>query len=263
MAKLYSSNIAEEIAAAGIAYLPADQIYYSKFMYKVELSPVFKGLGLTRQSTCRIDITDPAKARQRLEEFVDTTTNKILNAEKRLDILSWVDRLPDVEYKRRVGGENSIFYFRSADSVLALCKEFPSLINSVTGPISKSHQEAFNNDCNTVMRETLYYKRFRYRITLTCSHEFYEQCGNNLIKWLNSVDNTRWKSQRLRLMQDHLASRAANPRLAVHLSRARNSKVSNPITLFLEHPEDFVYVKLITGGYAIQTQEVVLFSELT
>ena len=255
------------------SFLPADQIYYKKFPYKVELSPVFKGLGPARKAACRIDISDPEKARARLEEFVNTTTNKILNAEKRLDIIAWVDRLPNVEYKRRMGGENSLFYFRNADLVMALCKEFTSLINSVTGPISATHEAALDDTRNIIMREKLYYDRFRYHVTFTDGRDFFEDCGHKLIEWLDGIEKTRWKAHRLHLMRDHYAYHDANPGLAQPLIsqspfnftsvRTRNWPPSRPITLFLTQPEDFVYVKLITSGFIIQSHEIALFDELT
>jgi len=273
MTKLSSSNLVDQIKEAGINFLPADQIYYKKFPYKVELSPVFKGLGPARKAACRIDISDPEKARARLEEFVNTTTNKILNAEKRLDIIAWVDRLPNVEYKRRMGGENSLFYFRNADLVMALCKEFTSLINSVTGPISATHEAALDDTRNIIMREKLYYDRFRYHVTFTDGRDFFEDCGHKLIEWLDGIEKTRWKAHRLHLMRDHYAYHDANPGLAQPLIsqspfnftsvRTRNWPPSRPITLFLTQPEDFVYVKLITSGFIIQSHEIALFDELT
>ena len=266
MTNLSSSNLVDQIKEAGIKYLPADQIYYKRYPYKVELSPVFKGLGPARQAACRIDISNPDKARIKLEEFVQTATNKILNAEKRLDIVSWVDRLPNVEYKRRMGGENSLFYFRNPELVMALCKEFTSLINAVTGPLSERHQDALDDTRNVIMRERLYYDRYRFHITFTDGEDFFRDCGHKLIEWLESIDKCRWKAHRLHLMRDHYQHIADNPGLRqayFKSTRSRPFPPPRPITLFLTNPEDLVYVKLFTSEYVIQHHEIALFDELT
>ena len=145
MTKLSSLELVNKIELAGIKYVPADQIYYKVFPYKVELSPKFKGLGTVNgKRGCQIDVSRPAKARRELEAFNIKIEKVIENVEHREEIKLFVERLPAVEYKHRLGGENSLFYFRDAATVMTLIERYPSVINSVTGPINNEHENVFS-----------------------------------------------------------------------------------------------------------------------
>jgi hypothetical protein len=281
--RLPSIELRLKIISAGVTYLPADQIFYKDFPYKVELSPKFKGLGgASGKKGCQIDISNPVKARQNLAKFNERMEKIISNVEYRLEIREFVALLDDAEYKTRMGGENSLFYFRDTNTVLTLVERYKDVINSVTGPINAEHENVFNKR-NIIVREQLYYGRFRYMIQFDKSKEFVEGIANQLIETLDDMDPSTWRAHKLQTIINYveyknfqakahvkLGAPWATGSLILNKSPSHNLRVSTPLNfpprsviVYLTDPEDYVYIKIMTSEYIIESLEVKLFSELT
>lgn len=263
MAKLTSDELRTQILAAGVQYLPAEQIFYKHYPYKVELSPKFKGLGgVSGKRGCQIDIADPIKGRQKLAEFNEMMDKIFCNVEYRAEIRNFVERLPRVEYKTRMGGENNLFYFRDADLVMLLVDRYRDVINSVTGPLNSEHQEVMD-ERNIVMRDKLYYDRYRYVLEFKFCEEFVPTAAA-IIDYLADLEEKSWRAHRLqtcvRFFEFHAA--ATSTRLT------RNVQAPKPwspdkVQLYLVDGNDYVYIKLLAAEFVTSNHEVVLFDELT
>ena len=275
--------------SAGVTYLPAEQVFYSNYPYKVELSPKFKGLGgVSGKRGCQIDVSDPDKARIKLEEFVDKMNKIFVNVECRKEIKEFVERLPRVEYKSRMGGENNLFYFRDPNIVLMLVERYAELINNVTGPISSEHEDVIN-ESNVIMRDHLYYGRFRYLLEFTYSQDFADRAAIQLKDYLKGLDPLTWRAHRLDSCINyyrHAANRAtANtnstttimPRGGIRSGKTRRtrnlivraavyqhtkSETKRRVQLYLTDGNDYIYIKLLAAEFVLSNHELVLFSEL-
>jgi hypothetical protein len=279
MTKLSSANLCERVKAAGIRYLPADQVFYKIYPYKVELSPRFKGMGgVSGKRGCQIDISDPVRARQKLAEFNEMMNKVISNVEYRFSIREFVDRLPKVEYKSRMGGENNLFYLRDPEIVMILIDRYGDVINSVTGPVSEDHQETMD-DRNIVMREKLYYDQYRYVLEFPFCEDF-ENTAKMILDYLHDLGPDRWRASRLELCVKHFQHHAANGttsplatgqripkrRLGSPMVQAavwRPAPRLEKIHLYLSDPNDYIYIKMMAAEHVLSNHEVVLFSELT
>src|SRR6056297_558937 len=287
MTKLSSANLCERVKAAGIRYLSADQVFYKIYPYKVELSPRFKGMGgVTGKRGCQIDISDPIRARQKLAEFNAMMDKVISNVEYRFSIREFVDRLPEVEYKSRMGGENNLFYLRDPEIVMILIDRYGDVINSVTGPVSEDHQEIID-DRNIVMREKLYYDQYRYVLEFPFCEDFVP-AATMILDYLNDFGRDRWRASRLDLCVKHFQHHAANgnaspisitPRTFAgrHVRRKpvviggtgyqttqwRPPPQQRKIHLYLSDPNDYIYIKMMAAEHVLSNHEVVLFDELT
>lgn len=287
--RLSSAELRLQIIILGVEYLPAEQIYYKNFPYKVELSPKFKGLGgASGKKGCQIDIGNPVKARQDLAKFNERMEKIISNVEYREEIREFVALLPDIEYETRMGGENNLFYFREPSTVLTVVERYKNVINKVTGPINIEHEDAINEN-SVVMRDQLYYGRFRYMIQFDKSKAFVENVASRLIETLDGMDPATWRAHKLQTIINYIDLINIGPRKTVlkigmpmttgsiaqaggaaqnlpgHRLRQTNPLNFPPrsVIVYLADPEDYVYIKMMTGEYIVESHEVKLFSELT
>lgn len=270
MTQLSSSNLYQHIRSAGITYIPADRIFYKTFPYKIELSPKFKGMGAsTGKRGCQIDVSNPSKARVELATFNEKMDKILQNVEHRNEIKEFVSTLPVDTYKQRVGGENSLFYFSDFDAVSLICSKYTSVINSVTGPLNDAHAEIFAKS-NIVMREQLYYKKFRYVLEFKTSKDFATNLAPTLLSTLDKMPTSTWRAYKLNTVFAYYAddvTLSQNPYHHFMRSGGFNppSSLSPPATsqIYLLDPQDYVYLKLMAGHYIKSSHEVKLFSELT
>lgn len=255
MTALSSSNLREKVQSLDITYLPSEQIFYKNYPYKVELSPKFKGLGTQRKVGTQIEIGIPERARQKLSEFNEKIERMIQNLEYRNDILAWVDRLPNVEYKRRLGGENSLFYFANPALVLMLCEKYGTVVNSVTGPINAEHEDVHAKSTNIVTRKGLYYNKYRYLIRFHTNEDFLDRGMDRIEDVLIGLQPGTWRTHSF----DSVKRFYERKRIGAA------SFYSRPATaaVYLTNPNDYVYLKLVAGEYVSENHEVVLFDELT
>lgn len=267
MTKLSSAELRKQICSAGIRYLPAEQVFYKSYPYKIELSPRFKGLGgVSGKRGCQIDIADPVRARQKLEEFNMKMERIISNVEYRNEIKNFINRLPNIEYKTRMGGENTLFYFQDPNLVQIIIDRYKDVINSVTGPFNDDHTNVINQS-NVVMRDKLYYGMFRYVISFTRTDEFVEKAAPQLLATLEDMDPTTWRAAKLRAaLAFHKIHGTLDNVMSGRIGRPPFSDIQFPhraIIVYLSDPQDYVYLKLLAGEYVVSNHEIVLFDELT
>jgi hypothetical protein len=235
--------------------LPSEQIFYKEFAYKVELSPKFKGLSTQRKVGCQIDIGIPEKGRAKLAEFNEKIEKLIQNVEFRHEMIAYVERLPNVKYKRRLGGENSLFYFADPQLVLLLCERYHAVINSVTGPINAEHEDVHAGSQNVITRKGLYYNKFRYCIRFNPTEEFSTKGIDRVEEVLTAIDANTWRTNSFDSVRRFWKRRSL--RLTNFYTRPLSAAV------YLTNPNDYVYLKLVAGEYVHENHEIVLFDELT
>jgi hypothetical protein len=266
MTKLSSSDLKDQVEAAGIKYLPAASVFYTRFLYKVELSPKYSGRGVggvSGKRGCMIDVANPKKARAELTAFNARMELTISNVEYRQEIRDFVATLPAVEYKTRMGGNNHLFYFRDPALVMLLINRYNTVINSVTGPLNTAHETTMSVH-HTLPREKLYYNKFRYSIEFERSEKFIAGNALTLYETLQGMAPGTWRANHLESM---LHSYATYQQIMAR-GAGRKMFMAQPWTIttvivYLEDPQDYVYLKLMTGEWIKSSHELVLFSELT
>jgi hypothetical protein len=253
MTRLSSSDLREQVVLAGVKYQPADTIFYSELPYKIELSPRFKGLGgVSGKRSCTINISNPVTARVKLAEFNDRMEKTICNVEYRQEICEFVARLPDVAYKTRMGGENSLFYFRDPELVILMVNRYKEVINSITGPLNSEHAKAIDK-ATIVLRDKLYFNKFRYYIEFAQTESFINNTWQQMSDFLQSIDTGK---SRLLGIQDLIYYHHGHNNTYGHRYKPPT------VAVYLEDPNDYVYAKLIAGQHAISNHEVRLFTEI-
>jgi 5'-3' exonuclease len=255
MMSLFSSDLQTQLTAAGITFIPADSIYYTDFFYKVELSPKFEGLGgTTGDRYCTIKLGNPEKALALAAEFKDKIEKLVANIEYRQEICDFISSMPEVEYKSCIGGENNLFYFRDAASVMAVVDRYKSAINRVTGPINSAHTEVIGKD-TIVLRNKLYHNKFRYYIEFTHSQDFVDNSLEILDELLNNLSQGSWRDLGLKQLLRFYEQK-------IPIQRYRMRLPPKTVAVYFEHQDDYIYAKLLTAEYVVSNHEVKLFTEL-
>lgn len=264
MTQLSSSDLAERVTEAGITYNPADKIFYEHYPYRVELSPKFKGVSTpSKVRVCKIDPSNPAEARLALAAYVEDIEKLIENVEHRQEICDFVTTLPDAEYKMRVGGENSLFYFKTPETVMVVIEKYKDIINTVSGPLNDDHKNALVIP-NTAVRPALYFGEFRYYIEFNCGPDFNASIAPQLTAALRLLDNATWRDNgliSLSLEYTPPPSPSSIGWARGRLSRNKTRK-SRTVKLYLSNKDDYVYMKMIGAQYVRENHAVILIDEL-
>jgi hypothetical protein len=257
---LSSSDLGTQLSTAGITFIPADVKFYTDFLYKIEICPKFKGLGGTSGDRyCTIKLGSPIKARADLARFNDNMGMLISNIEFRQEICEFIDSLPNVEYKSRMGGEYNLFYFRDAESVMILVNRYKHMISSVTGPINSEHTAVIEKN-TIVLRNKLYHNRFRYYIEFARTQDFADNTSI-LTEYLDNLPHGTWRGHCL----TELIAYYNNPLMRGQYN-GRGARhfwiLPKTVAIYLERSDDYIYTKLLTGEHVVSNHEVKLFTEL-
>lgn len=255
MTSLSLNNLREQVIEAGVVFTPADTVFYTDFPYKIELSPKFRGLGgVAGKRACTIQITNPVKARAKLAEFNDRMEKTISNVEYRQEICEFVAGLPNIQYKTRMGGENNLFYFRDPAMVMLVVERYKAVINCVTGPVNSAHALAIDKE-TIVMRQQLYFNKFRYYIEFDRTQEFVDDCLPQVEEFLSNAAKGTSRHRGIHQLQVYY-----NPG-TVWFSH-RRMYPPKTVVVYLTDPNDYVYLKLMAGHHVEHNHEVRLFDEL-
>jgi hypothetical protein len=263
---LSSSDLQTLLTAAGVTFIPAVSNYYTDFLYKIELSPKFKGLGgTTGDRYCTIKLGNPVKALADALMFNEKIEKLVCNIEYRQEIGDFISSMPEIEYKSCIGGENNLFYFRDAAAVMAVVDRYKDGINSVTGPINSAHTEVIGKD-TIVLRNKLYHNKFRYYIEFARTREFVDNASDILNELLDELPQGSWRTLGLKDLVAYYTSGAGRlsgaPAGGRTFRRTLQAYIPNTTAIYFEHPHDYIYAKLLTAEYVVSNHEVKLFTEL-
>jgi hypothetical protein len=265
MTELSSNNLCDAVIAAGVKYIPAKQIFYTDYPFKIEIRPMHKGKGLAGMSgirQCRINIANPEKAREQLAQFNARMEKVLQNVEYRSEIRGFIENLDKFGFKTRMGGANNLFYLRDPKMVMAVVDRFHSVINSVTGPINDDHKDKIDTH-NIIVRDKLYFNKFRYYIELEGSHDFVDNRAHAVLSYLKELPTGTWRTNRLEQIISYYSPVSATRRANRLRSWGLHKSHPGNITVYLSDPEIYVYLKMMGGSYMLSNHELVLVSELT
>jgi hypothetical protein len=257
------NELQTQLTSAGVSFIPADSNYYTDFLYKIEFSPKFTGLGgITGDRYCTIKLGNPAKALTDAAEFTNKIEKLVANIAYRQEICDFIESMPETEYKSRTGGENYLFYFRDMVTVTKVVDRYKDMINSVTGPINSAHTAVIGKN-TIVLRNKLYHNKFRYYIEFTHNPEFLDNISEPLVELLNTLPQGAWRSLGLKqLIIYHKESTSGAHTFRNFAPTFRRFRPPKTVAVYFKHQDDYIYAKLLSGEYILSNHEVQLFSEL-
>ena len=256
----YNLTIDNIIDLAGDKFTVTDKLYYKKFAYNVTMKNhnMWHGHHLNYSNDPFTDTTrwfdNPGVIAEHRKKFS-------YHYAKQKRIMQLMDRL-DIEYRYR-REKNFNLYVNDLRIVKRMLTSMPEEILDITGPKNQEHLDILVGGRKVVVRDKLYYKRFRYKISYYANHEFKEKTFPAIENVLPSLDMDRIKLSsnyyRLRRQQE------INKQVQGKHPRWQLMRTVDPwhyISFYFEDEEDLVMFKMLAGGGSKTELEIMLHSEL-
>ncbi len=239
-------------------YIISDKLYYNKFTYNIAMknhSLWYTGEHIRYSSDPFTKTTrwfdDPKLVYERKSKFA-------FHYAKQKRIMQLMDRL-DIEYRFR-REKNFNLYISDNNIVKRILDIMPEEVINIQGPKSQEHLDILRGGRKVVVRENLYYKRFRYKISYYANPDFRDNVFPAIENVLPSLDMNAIKLSsnyyRLRRQQELKKTKFKQ------FQMQRQVDSWHYITFYFEDEEDLVLFKMMVGGASKTEMEVMLHSEL-
>jgi len=246
----FLNDIIPKLDSAGIKTLPAEQIYYNEFLYKVNFLPKHADVNSIKgYSGCRIEISNTKKGRKQLDEFTTQVNKLFTNADFRDELKEFVKNHTTTKYYTRSDGEGVVFYFKDIAIINILVETYGDMIEQIAGPISQKHVEIIKNQ-SIILRDSLYHNKFRYMIEFKLNEQFMINIATPLKETLEELPEGTWHSYGLDF-SDYLYN-----------TKKLMTRKYKSVRIYLTTNEDFIFFKIMGGEFITENHEVVLFNEL-
>ena len=239
-------------------YIVSDKLYYNKFAYNISMknhSLWHTGEHIRYQPDPFTQTTrwfdDPKLVHERKSKFA-------YHYAKQKRIMKLMDRL-DIEYRFRREKHFNL-YINDPGIVKRMIDSVPEEIISIAGPKSEEHLNILRGGRKVVVRDRLYYKKYRFKMSYYANHEFTQTLFPAIENALPSIGFDRIKLSsnyyRLRRQQE------IKNRKFKQFTLARTVDPWHYITIYFEDEEDLILFKMMVGGTTKTEVEVMLHSEL-
>lgn len=246
-------NDLRSIVEGQTEYVVSDRLYYKKFAYNVTMknSSLWSKEYWGRSNFYSI-FNDTEAINAHKEKFA-------FHYSKQKRIMQLMDRL-DIEY--RVRRElNFNIYLNDNKIIKRMLDTIPEEIISVSGPKNDQHLNILNGGRKIIVRESLFYKKYRYKISYYATSDFKENIFPAIENLLPSLDYDQVKLSsnyyRLRRQID-LKSRIIGNRYQLR----RTVDPWHLVTIYFKDEDDIVMFKMCVGGDPKQELEIMLHDEL-
>lgn len=248
MTKLSSIDLYKQVTNEGVEYLPSDRQFFNTYPWKIIIKPKYPDAGFGGTAACYLSLRNEKDALKKLNEFSKRVKRTIKNIQQKEAIR---ESLNGFNEKIRWNSEcqRTTLYIKTADDVAWFFERHKNDINSIFGPIGDKHEDELG-ELNKIVRDRLYYDRYRYKLIFECSSAFLKKCYPSIQKDLNDLDKKafRWCSL-------DWAQSMKRYRPSFHFDHQN-------IILFLEDSNDYVYLKLFATDFIKSSHEVILYDEL-
>ncbi len=239
-------------------YIVSDKLYYNKFAYNIAMrnySLWHTGEHIRYQHNPFTQTTrwfdDPKLMNERKTRFA-------YHYAKQKRIMQLMDRL-DIQYRFR-REKNFNLYVSDNNIVKRILDIMPEEVINIQGPKSQEHLDVLRGGRKVVVRENLYYKRFRYKISYYANSEFKESVFPAIENVLKSLD-----TDNIKLSSNYYRLRRQQELRSTSFNKVQMTRTVDPwhyITFYFQDEEDLVLFKMMVGGTSKTEVEVLLHSEL-
>ena len=171
-------------------YHVAPRAYYKDFLYKVRL------FGLHHTSNYGF-----LHFRKTPEEDAPLLTDEdILKIEMYL-MQNKLQKGKDFKMRREW---TTTFYFKDPFWTLCFVESFKNLVIDVYGPMNNTHSDLMVEDYEVVVKNTLWFKKYRWKVEFFGDHDFVEKDSSKIKNYLDNIDETEYMySQNVKRINFH------------------------------------------------------------
>jgi hypothetical protein len=293
MEKLTSASLVDAIKTAGIEYVPATKMYYQDYPYRITFKSLHSNVNYKNRKrfATSIDLADPEAARAKLDEKYAECIKLIENREYIIGIYDTAERQFATSDWKKKGGANGDYtiYLKRPKDVWKLVENCSERIVHVTGPLNEKHL-AETESSDKVMRDSLYYNKYRYQLTFNVTTDFKDSGAAEVWEILNTMDEDTYRAHKIyavdkepsppRWMRQQSVGRGTRPGptsvkkvspVSIHgllnprsQGRYNTGQYSRPekASLYLTNADDFFLIKLQLAEYVCNSNQVVMPEEI-
>lgn len=172
----------------------------------------------------------------------------------------------DVNHRSRLDYHLAI-YLLDLDSVFLLYNKLKDDIVSIEGPLNETHYNVLNDDLNVVVRDKLFYNKYRYKISSKFVHTESDQL-NGLIDTCNSFEKDSYKFNKVidSYIKNKMLDEATNKNYvssrSLYRSRYRYMNYIETATIYLTDYDDVCTLHFMFKNIISSTVKIVLTDEV-
>ena len=236
--------------ANDIDYKNSTKLYYKTFAFNLSMKHINIWHHIYRDQASEQDTQD---IRQLHYQF-----NNIYNKFTRL-----LDS-KNIEYRTR-RELNFNLYFNDPEVFELALKSFNEYIIEIFGPVHDNHLTTMKNSRKIVVRENLWYKKYRFKISYRGTTEFQETVIPSIMEYKDSLSDNEIKlSSNIYRILDNKMKPSYTTSTFTNFRRFHYRGVQpwHTCTVYLDNEENYVMYKMMVPGESDTEHEILLLSEL-
>ena len=242
--KLTISDVQKLCSTHGVPYLKTTKLYYKKFAYNLTLKHVNIWQHMAGRSFSSND-QEMNDIRAIHHGLIHTYAafGKLL--EKK-----------GIEFRTRRELNYNIYFDDPVVFRLAL-RQLSQNILELNGPAHDQHLEKMRHNRKILVRDRLWYKHYRYKITYRGTSDFQENTIPRILEFKKQCEDTEIKLS----SNIYTAIRQSTTKYSQY-SRWRRVQPWHTCSVYLNNEDTLVYYKMMVPGESDYEHEIILLSEL-
>lgn len=247
----YKLNIADvkNIALSNsVPYITTTKLYYKQFAYNLTLEHINIWHHSNFYSMPDADINEIRQLHRQFcslyKQFTDMLDKK------------------GIDYRTRKETNFNI-YFNDPEVFRLSLKKFRQYIRELRGPQHIEHLDAMRDNRKIVVRENLWYKKYRFKVSYRGTSDFQDNIVPSIMNFRETLTEKEIKlsSNFYKVLNKPMVSN----RTGFYRSNYRTFYGVQPwhiCSVYLDCEENYVLFKMMVGGEVDSEQEIMLLSEL-
>ena len=189
--------------------------------------------------------------------------NKLRNVHKK--ITQFLDS-NKIDYRLRRESKFHV-YLNDTDIAIKLIKRFRLFLIDVHGPANEVQRDTMKNNCKILVRDNLFYKKYRYKIIWPGSTEIVDGGAEHIYDILKTLDEDSYRLSDNFRIAANITGTTSRTRYASYISRQLTSGWRrlydwHRVTIYLKDETDYLQIKLMTPYKTLEELEVVTQDEI-
>lgn len=233
-----------------IDYINSTKLYYKTFAFNLTLKHINIWHHANRQHASAQDFEDVRQLHCQFNTLYRKFT-KLLDSN-------------NIEYRTR-REINFNLYFNDPNVFDLAIKSFSENIIELNGPAHNEHLSAMRNNRKVVVRENLWYKKYRFKVSYRGTSDFQDFVVPSLLEYKKSLteDEIKLSSNIYRII-DNRYKPAYTTAAFGNFKRFYYKGVQpwHTCSVYLDNEENYVMYKMMVPGESESEHEILLLSEL-
>ena len=242
------ANIQTLCEENSIPYTNSTKLYYKRYAYNLTL----KHVSLWSQYDRRQPGSDISDIRELHWQFIKIYDNLCKILDKK-----------EVVYRTR-RELNFNLYFDDPTAFKVVLKMVPDYIIALSGPVNQSHLATMRDSRKVVVRENLWYKKYKFKISYKATNSFKEDTVPAIMDFKKSLthDEIKLSNNIYRIIQEKNTPQRQRQSYSGMYFGSRGLNSWNTCSIYFDNEDNFVMYKMMVPGNPYEELEILLVHEL-